>query len=179
MGQPFSSLVLWWKIFPWNQGPFPPPPNPSLPLPSGGTPCVRIEVRGGSFMLHQIRLMIGTAVAVARGFLPLALLPASLEPHCRITVRGRGAALLGDLAARSQLPTPTPRSVFSLLTLSQPPAMPVGAPCPAPHLSALPCCLPQAVAPRPAPHPAALLGQFLAPPGRPHGPFGRGGGGGR
>jgi len=47
---------------------------------------MRLEVRGGSFVLHQIRHMIGAAVAVARGALALELLEASLTPPCRMTV---------------------------------------------------------------------------------------------
>ncbi|GIL48336.1 hypothetical protein Vafri_4612 [Volvox africanus] len=56
------------------------------PLVPGGVPCVRLRVRGMSFMLHQIRHMIGGAVAVARGSIPLQLLRASLAGHARVTV---------------------------------------------------------------------------------------------
>ncbi|GLI69411.1 hypothetical protein VaNZ11_014017 [Volvox africanus] len=56
------------------------------PLVPGGVPCVRLRVRGMSFMLHQIRHMIGGALAVARGSLPLQLLRASLAGHARVTV---------------------------------------------------------------------------------------------
>ncbi|KXZ42898.1 hypothetical protein GPECTOR_112g268 [Gonium pectorale] len=56
------------------------------PLVPGGVPCVRLRVRGMSFMLHQIRHMIGGALAVARGMLPLPLLRASLAGHSRVTV---------------------------------------------------------------------------------------------
>lgn len=41
-------------------------------------PCVRIDVKANSFMLHQIRKMIGAAVAVARGTVPFELIHASL-----------------------------------------------------------------------------------------------------
>lgn len=37
---------------------------------AGGVPCVRLEVCGDSFMLHQIRHMVGVAVAVVRGIMP-------------------------------------------------------------------------------------------------------------
>jgi len=37
---------------------------------SGGVPCIRLEVCGDSFMLHQIRHMVGVAVAIVRGIMP-------------------------------------------------------------------------------------------------------------
>lgn len=37
---------------------------------AGGVPCLRLEVCGDSFMLHQIRHMVGAAVAVVRGVMP-------------------------------------------------------------------------------------------------------------
>jgi tRNA U38,U39,U40 pseudouridine synthase TruA len=33
-------------------------------------PCLRLEVCGDSFMLHQIRHMVGAAVAVVRDIMP-------------------------------------------------------------------------------------------------------------
>ncbi|GFR46264.1 hypothetical protein Agub_g7817 [Astrephomene gubernaculifera] len=56
------------------------------PLVPGGPPCVRIRVRGQSFMLHQIRHMIGGGLAAARGMVPLQLLRASLAAPARVTV---------------------------------------------------------------------------------------------
>lgn len=56
-----------------------------VPLVPGGVPCVRLCVRGQSFMLHQIRHMIGAATAVARGMLPLALLTAALAKGARVS----------------------------------------------------------------------------------------------
>lgn len=47
---------------------------------------MRLRVTGMSFMLHQIRHMIGGALAVARGSLPLPLLRASLAAHARVNV---------------------------------------------------------------------------------------------
>jgi hypothetical protein len=41
-----------------------------LTCAAGGVPCVRLEVCGDSFMLHQIRHMVGTAVAIVRGIMP-------------------------------------------------------------------------------------------------------------
>lgn len=48
-------------------------------------PAVRIQIQGESFMVHQIRHMVGAAVAVARGDLPAAVIPASLRVESRIT----------------------------------------------------------------------------------------------
>ena len=53
---------------------------------TGGVPCLRLEVRGTSFMLHQIRHMIGAAVAVARGLLTVELIHASITTPCRMSV---------------------------------------------------------------------------------------------
>ena len=38
---------------------------------AGGTPCLLLEVEGQSFMLHHIRHMIGSALAVALGLMSL------------------------------------------------------------------------------------------------------------
>jgi tRNA pseudouridine38-40 synthase len=51
---------------------------PCLPLP--------LPLQGGSFMLHQIRKMVGMAVGVARGSLPLSLLEPSLSTPARINL---------------------------------------------------------------------------------------------
>lgn len=53
---------------------------------SGGVRAVRCEVRGQSFMLHQIRYMIATAVAVARGYISLRVLTASMAAPIRINL---------------------------------------------------------------------------------------------
>lgn len=37
---------------------------------AGGVPCLRLEVCADSFMLHQIRHMVGAAVAIVRGVMP-------------------------------------------------------------------------------------------------------------
>lgn len=52
----------------------------------GGVPCVRLTVCGASFMLHQIRHMVGAAVAVAIGKIPLDLLEASLAAPTRVNL---------------------------------------------------------------------------------------------
>jgi tRNA pseudouridine38-40 synthase len=52
----------------------------------GGVPCVKLTVRGASFMLHQIRHMVAAAVAVAIGKIPLDLLEASLAAPTRVNL---------------------------------------------------------------------------------------------
>lgn len=52
----------------------------------GGAPVLRLEVHGSSFLLHHIRHMIGGAIAVAAGVMPLPLLKAALAPPARVAV---------------------------------------------------------------------------------------------
>lgn len=49
-----------------------------IPLGNGATSAVKVSITGSSFMLYQIRHMLGAAVAVARGDLPLEFVSASL-----------------------------------------------------------------------------------------------------
>ncbi|GAX79596.1 hypothetical protein CEUSTIGMA_g7037.t1 [Chlamydomonas eustigma] len=56
------------------------------PLVEGGMSCMRLTVHGQSFMLHHIRHMIGTAIAVTLGILPEELLVASMLPPARVTL---------------------------------------------------------------------------------------------
>ena len=44
---------------------------------------MQVSLRGQSFMLHQIRHMVGAAVAVARGILPLEFVKTSLLKPAR------------------------------------------------------------------------------------------------
>ncbi|KAL4422713.1 hypothetical protein ABPG75_008910 [Micractinium tetrahymenae] len=55
-------------------------------LVPGGEPCIHLSLQGGSFMLHQIRHMVATAAAVARGSLPIELLEASLATPARVNL---------------------------------------------------------------------------------------------
>jgi tRNA pseudouridine38-40 synthase len=55
-------------------------------LVPGGRPCVRLSVTGTSFMLHQIRHMVGAATAVATGRLPLQLIQASMAAPTRVAL---------------------------------------------------------------------------------------------
>eukprot|EP00803_Ostreobium_quekettii_P001731 evm.model.scf_924.4 EVM.evm.TU.scf_924.4 scf_924:29233-33614(+) len=59
--------------------------DPEVVVP-GGVRAVQCEVRGQSFMLHQIRYMIATAVSVARGYISLRVLKASMMAPVRITL---------------------------------------------------------------------------------------------
>ena len=47
-------------------------------LGPGRAPCVRLRVKADSFVLHQIRHMVGAAIAVATGVLPEEFIQASL-----------------------------------------------------------------------------------------------------
>lgn len=57
-----------------------------ISLVPGGPPCVRLTVRGASFMLHQIRHMVGAATAVALGKIPLELVEASIATPMRVNL---------------------------------------------------------------------------------------------
>ncbi|CAG9460537.1 unnamed protein product [Pedinophyceae sp. YPF-701] len=54
-------------------------------LVAGGERCVRITIEGDSFMLHQIRHMVGTALAVARGVIRPEVLELALQEPARVT----------------------------------------------------------------------------------------------
>ena len=51
--------------------------------PGSSLPVIRIEITGGSFMLYQIRYMIGTAVGVVLGDFPSTIIPASMSAPAR------------------------------------------------------------------------------------------------
>mmetsp|Transcript_3091 Transcript_3091/g.7656 ORF Transcript_3091/g.7656 Transcript_3091/m.7656 type:complete len:420 (+) Transcript_3091:759-2018(+) len=55
-------------------------------LVDGGVLIIKISLWGDSFMLHQIRKMVGTACGVAVGVFPLELAAASLAPAARINL---------------------------------------------------------------------------------------------
>lgn len=63
-------------------------------LTADGVPCVKLTVTGASFMQHQIRHMVGAAVAVGRGNLPLELLQATLSVPARVSLPLAPAATL-------------------------------------------------------------------------------------
>ena len=60
--------------------------GPMTLVDDGGVPCVKLTVSGASFMLHQIRHMVGAAVLVALGKMPQELLSAALAPPVRINL---------------------------------------------------------------------------------------------
>jgi tRNA pseudouridine38-40 synthase len=60
--------------------------NPITLVDHGGEPCVKLSVFGASFMLHQIRHMVGGAVLVALGMMQLDLLRAALAPPVRMNL---------------------------------------------------------------------------------------------
>lgn len=57
-----------------------------LLLTEDGIECLKLSITGQSFMLHQIRHMVGGAVLVALGKLPLDVLKAALTPPARINL---------------------------------------------------------------------------------------------
>lgn len=61
-------------------------PEPMELVHQGGEPCVKLSVCGASFMLHQIRHMVGGAVLVALGKMPQELLQAALAPPVRMNL---------------------------------------------------------------------------------------------
>lgn len=56
------------------------------PLVPGGHPAIELRLEGGSFMLRQLRHMVGGAVGVARGALPPGYPAAALRPGARATL---------------------------------------------------------------------------------------------
>lgn len=47
---------------------------------------LKLTIHGESFMLHQIRKMVGTAVAIMRDVLPSDIIPVSLSCPCRVAL---------------------------------------------------------------------------------------------
>ena len=62
--------------------------------PTTGEPFVRLAIEGESFMVHQIRKMVATALAQARGALPATFLDAALARPCRTRTPMAPAATL-------------------------------------------------------------------------------------
>ncbi|KAK4537508.1 hypothetical protein CDCA_CDCA12G3533 [Cyanidium caldarium] len=62
-------------------------PAPDAAASSAAPPYWIVRVIGQSFVLHQIRLMLGAAVSVARGLLPLEAVRASLNGPFRVQYR--------------------------------------------------------------------------------------------
>ena len=60
--------------------------EPMTLVDHGGVPCVKLTVSGASFMLHQIRHMVGAALLVALGKMPQELLHAAMAPPVRINL---------------------------------------------------------------------------------------------
>ena len=60
--------------------------QPMTLVEHGGVQCVKLTVSGASFMLHQIRHMVGAAVLVALGKMPQELLQAALAPPVRMNL---------------------------------------------------------------------------------------------
>ncbi len=72
-----------------------------------GQQWVRLEVLGQSFMMHQIRRMVGMALSEFRGAAPTGCLQLALHPKRTLHVR-----------PRSPMPPPPPSGL--LLPLPQP-----------------------------------------------------------
>jgi len=58
----------------------------SQPPPVSHEVMVRLVVEGSSFMMYQIRKMVGLALAVARGAAPPGCITAALSPHAHVAV---------------------------------------------------------------------------------------------
>lgn len=78
-GGPHISPTYYRKIFSFTA-------EDPEPLTPGGFPCLRLRVHGQSFLLHHIRHMIGSAVAVTLGIMPLEAVEASLSPPSKIVL---------------------------------------------------------------------------------------------